>query len=121
MEAMAMAAVLNSLMLAGNHEKETSEVVKNEVSTPINVEVAVDTEPAGNSETNCAVDPETAAPPDLEPREVEDDGVRMERVEDPPAFIEAKKMLHKKKFRELVLVVKVSLINISHLNLFQLL
>ena len=106
-EAMAMTAVLNSLMHAENHENEP-EVTKNETNSPLHVEPEVDTEVAGNSEPNGAVEPKTDALPEEEAREVTDHDARLEKVETPPAFIEAKKMLHKKKFREYVSVQKVS-------------
>ena len=95
-----MTAVLNSLMHTESHENEP-EVTKNEMNSPTDVDPEVDTEVAGNSETNGAVEPKTDAPPE-EAREENDHDARLEKVETPPAFIEAKKMLHKKKFREYV-------------------
>ena len=100
---MTMTALLNSLAedLAESQEKELSEITtENEMSSSINVEAQAGAETAVNPEPKGAVEPETDLSPEQGAREVEDDGGRIEKVEIPPAFIEAKKMLHKKKFRE---------------------
>ena len=97
---MAITAVLKGLMHTESQEKEPPEITKIEMSSPIEVEAEAGIEAARNPEPDGTVQPETDASPEQEARGVDDDGGRIETVETPPAFIEAKKVLHKKKFRE---------------------
>ena len=117
MEAKALTAVLNSLKPAENQEENNSEVNKTEstdstkeLSDPINVVAETDSERVGNPEANGAVDRESVSPPETlnvnakpfvpqGPSDLQELGSH--GVNDTiPAFTEAKKVLHRKKFRE---------------------
>ena len=118
MEAKALTAVLNSLKPAENQEESNSEVNKTEstdltkeLSDPFNVVAETDSERVGNPEANGAVDRESVSPPETlnvnakpfvpqgpsDTQELGSHGVNVDAV---PAFTEAKKVLHRKKFRE---------------------
>ena len=118
MEAKALTAVLNSLKPAENQEENNSEVNKTEstdltkeLSDPINVVAETDSERVGNPEANGAVERESVSPPETlnvnakpfvpqGPSDIQELGSHGVNVDTVPAFTEAKKVLHRKKFRE---------------------
>ena len=118
MEAKALTAVLNSLKPAENQEENNSEVNKTEstdltkeLSHPINVVAETDSERVGNPEANGAVERESVSPPETlnvnakpfvpqGPSDIEEPGSHVLKVDTVPDFTEAKKALHRKKFRE---------------------